>query len=97
MRGCWWRYFALSLHHACFSLRTGEALRAPALNPISCWRVEQLDGTVYVREKLENQGRQPSLIEASLQGPIIILAVAQLAMLLRKCSVERVMSVASPC
>lgn len=59
-------------HHACFSLRTGEALRAPALDPISCWRVEQLDGTVYVREKLEKE-RHPSLIEASLQGPIIIL------------------------
>ena len=27
-------------HHACFSLRTGEALRAPALNPVSYWRVE---------------------------------------------------------
>ena len=27
------------LHHACFSFRTGEALRAPALNPVSCWRV----------------------------------------------------------
>jgi apoptosis-inducing factor 3 len=39
-------------HHACFSLRTGEALRAPALNPVSCWRVEQQDGRVYVREKL---------------------------------------------
>jgi nitrite reductase/ring-hydroxylating ferredoxin subunit len=28
-------------HHACFSLRTGEALRAPALNPVACWKVEQ--------------------------------------------------------
>ena len=26
-------------HHACFSLRTGEALRAPALDPVSHWRV----------------------------------------------------------
>jgi NADPH-dependent 2,4-dienoyl-CoA reductase/sulfur reductase-like enzyme/nitrite reductase/ring-hydroxylating ferredoxin subunit len=39
-------------HHACFNLRTGEALRAPALDPVSCWRVEQQDGSVYVREKL---------------------------------------------
>src|SRR5215472_878152 len=39
-------------HHACFSLRTGEALRAPALDPISCWRTEQVGDKVFVREKL---------------------------------------------
>jgi nitrite reductase/ring-hydroxylating ferredoxin subunit len=27
-------------HHACFSLRTGEALRAPALDAVSSWRLK---------------------------------------------------------
>src|SRR5437588_7501916 len=49
-------------HHACFSLRTGEPLRAPALNPVPCWRVEQGQGTVYVTEKIEqapDKARKP--------------------------------------
>src|SRR5579862_2782302 len=41
------------LHHACFSLRTGEALRAPALDPVAAWRVERRDGTIIVSEKIE--------------------------------------------
>jgi NADPH-dependent 2,4-dienoyl-CoA reductase/sulfur reductase-like enzyme/nitrite reductase/ring-hydroxylating ferredoxin subunit len=40
-------------HHACFSLRTGEAIAAPAFNPMSCWRVETRDGKAFVRDKIE--------------------------------------------
>src|SRR5579862_8379183 len=29
------------LHHACFSLRSGQAVHAPALDPIARWRVER--------------------------------------------------------
>ncbi len=35
-------------HHACFSLRTGEALHAPAINPVACWVTELRDRKVYV-------------------------------------------------
>jgi NADPH-dependent 2,4-dienoyl-CoA reductase/sulfur reductase-like enzyme/nitrite reductase/ring-hydroxylating ferredoxin subunit len=38
-------------HHACFGLRTGEALRPPALNDVACWRVEERAGKVYVSGK----------------------------------------------
>ena len=36
-------------HHACFSLRTGAALRAPAFAPLGRWEVEIVDDTVFVR------------------------------------------------
>jgi NADPH-dependent 2,4-dienoyl-CoA reductase/sulfur reductase-like enzyme/nitrite reductase/ring-hydroxylating ferredoxin subunit len=39
-------------HHACFDLRSGEALRAPAFEPLTCWKVEQQDGRIFVRERL---------------------------------------------
>ena len=39
-------------HHACFSLRNGEALRAPALDPVPCWRVERVGDKIFVREKV---------------------------------------------
>ncbi|MBV8839842.1 MAG: FAD-dependent oxidoreductase [Alphaproteobacteria bacterium] len=38
-------------HHACFDLRTGEAVRAPAISPLDCWAVEQRDGKVFVGAK----------------------------------------------
>ncbi|MEO7104680.1 MAG: Rieske 2Fe-2S domain-containing protein, partial [Gemmatimonadaceae bacterium] len=39
-------------HHACFSLKTGEAVRAPALHPLPRWEVEQRDGKAYVTHEL---------------------------------------------
>ena len=38
-------------HHACFSLRTGEALAAPAFAPLDRWKVELKDDRVFVRGK----------------------------------------------
>jgi NADPH-dependent 2,4-dienoyl-CoA reductase/sulfur reductase-like enzyme/nitrite reductase/ring-hydroxylating ferredoxin subunit len=40
-------------HHACFSLRTGEALKAPALFPLACWNVTREGNRVKVT------GRKP--------------------------------------
>src|SRR5437764_15053185 len=38
-------------HHACFSLRTGEALMAPALDPVACWNVEREGDRVRVTSR----------------------------------------------
>src|SRR5215472_10824220 len=60
-------------HHACFSLRTGEALRAPALNPVPCWRVELRNGMVYVREKVELTAGGARPTRQSALGAIVIV------------------------
>ena len=57
-------------HHACFSLRTGEALRAPALDPVACWRVEQRDGVVYVRRSRSTARSRPRTRRATAQPQV---------------------------
>ena len=56
-------------HHACFSLRTGEALRAPAIDPVTSWKVEQRGERIFVTGKIEappirklNSSQAPSRI-----------------------------------
>ena len=38
-------------HHARFCLKTGEAVGAPAFDPVACYEVEETDGTVTVKGK----------------------------------------------
>jgi NADPH-dependent 2,4-dienoyl-CoA reductase/sulfur reductase-like enzyme/nitrite reductase/ring-hydroxylating ferredoxin subunit len=60
-------------HHACFSLRTGEAVRAPALDPIACWRVDRQGDRLFVREKLPEQGRPSTPPAGRTPNSVIII------------------------
>src|SRR5690242_4719775 len=57
-------------HHACFSLRNGEALRAPAFDPVPCWRVEKLGDRIFVRERVS-----PSAPKRGTGGPSSVVIV----------------------
>jgi NADPH-dependent 2,4-dienoyl-CoA reductase/sulfur reductase-like enzyme/nitrite reductase/ring-hydroxylating ferredoxin subunit len=61
-------------HHACFDLRTGEAVRAPAIDTLACWSLEECDGKIFVREKRATSGPKPR-VEPALMAPqkIVIL------------------------
>lgn len=40
-------------HHACFSLRTGEAMRSPAFGRLAVWRTERDGDKIVVRDRSE--------------------------------------------
>jgi apoptosis-inducing factor 3 len=56
-------------HHACFSLETGEATRAPARDPVACYDVEERAGKLYV---LGKRAPQP-LAKISTPDSIVIV------------------------
>jgi len=60
-------------HHACFSLRTGEVLRAPALAPIPCFDVDQADGVVRVRARRAPAPRPVLAARPDLPQSIVIV------------------------
>jgi len=56
-------------HHACFSLRTGEALAAPALSPLDCYVVSESEGRIVVGGKKE----QPKPKQIGGSGRVVIV------------------------
>ena len=83
-------------HHACFSLRTGEALAAPALNAVACWRVERRGERVVVTQKVERDPLAPTYPKAtpptaSVRNVVIVGAGAAgtaAAEMLRRCGFD---------
>jgi nitrite reductase/ring-hydroxylating ferredoxin subunit len=57
-------------HHACFDLRTGEAARAPALNPLAVWQVKQDGNRIFVRQK-RPQPKPPGKTPAESPGRVV--------------------------
>src|SRR4029079_3342230 len=61
-------------HHACFDLRTGEAVRAPAFDSLSCWEVELRDGRVFVgSKKLDAKGLKTSKSAGDAADRIVVV------------------------
>ena len=59
------------LHHACFDLRTGAALRAPALDPVDRWQVEVEGDRAFVRRKVEAE-RGSSKLDSDVRNVVIV-------------------------
>ena len=54
-------------HHARFDLRTGEAIAAPALNDVSCWKIEKRGERFFVTGKIDKKpARKPKASPASV-------------------------------
>lgn len=65
-------------HHACFDLRTGEALGAPALKPIPRWNVREAGGRIYVEGKeklgaLEPTARSREALHEPLPQRVVVV------------------------
>jgi len=59
-------------HHACFNVRTGEAMHAPAIAPLSTWKVEEREGRIFVREQRPAEKRASNIASPAPQRVVIV-------------------------
>ena len=71
-------------HHACFDLKTGAVLRAPALNPLSVWRVERREGRLFVTAK--NKVKPVATGARRSSGPLVIVGAGAAGRSPRRCA-----------
>jgi NADPH-dependent 2,4-dienoyl-CoA reductase/sulfur reductase-like enzyme/nitrite reductase/ring-hydroxylating ferredoxin subunit len=57
-------------HHARFDLRTGEAIAAPALNDVACYKIERRGARFFVRGKIDEK---PARAPASSPASVVIV------------------------
>ncbi|HEY9066439.1 MAG TPA: FAD-dependent oxidoreductase [Burkholderiaceae bacterium] len=60
------------LHHARFDVRSGEALCAPALDALPCWRVERVGERAFVRERVVAMPTSRLGSDAALRDAVIV-------------------------
>lgn len=63
-------------HHATFDLRSGEAIGAPAFNPLPCWQVAERDGRITVLSKRGPLSPAPRIDPALPESIVIVGAGA---------------------
>jgi apoptosis-inducing factor 3 len=78
-------------HHACFSLRDGEALRSPALSPLPCWRVTRDGDRVTLGERIDRAPLAPTFPFKASRTPSSVVVIgagaagSAAAEMLRRC------------
>ena len=60
------------LHHACFDLRTGAVLRAPALDPVDRWHLETEGDQAFVRRKIERDSAPAQSLGGDIRNIVIV-------------------------
>lgn len=87
-------------HHACFSLESGEAVAAPALNPLPRWHVDVHNDVAYVAEPIEQEPLETNGRSADGPSSVVIVGVgaagSAAAEMLRRQGYERAITIVDP-